>query len=179
MVGNHNVFMAAAAGVRRLSFALSASVYGSPTGYRCTRTTGQTADLTASASEPGEDPLGFTREAEASSRVALRFFNVYGPGQKTSAYHTSVINHLSNRLSGELPIVDGRGEQSMDFVHVHAWARAVVMALSRRVTTWRSTGTGVQTSLAQLARDRDRCGGCRRGATAPPPDVLCDPAGGG
>ncbi len=89
------------------------------------------------------------------SWIALRFFNVYGPGQKTTAYYTSVINHFVNRLQrGEPPVIDGNGEQSMDFIHVHDIAR-----VSR---CWRSraeqdnlpvnVGTGIDTSIADLAR---------------------------
>ena len=64
------------------------------------------------------------------SWIALRYFNVYGEGQKTTAYYTSVINHFVARLqNGEAPVIDGKGEQSMDFIHVHDIARATVLAL--------------------------------------------------
>ncbi|MGX9080332.1 NAD-dependent epimerase/dehydratase family protein, partial [Klebsiella pneumoniae] len=44
-------------------------------------------------------------------------------------YYTSVINHFVNRLRrGEPPVIDGAGEQSMDFIHVRDIARAVVLA---------------------------------------------------
>ncbi len=156
MVGNHNVFAAAAAaGVRRLVFASSASVYGEPDKlpmHEDDRLKPQTPYCIGKRA--GEDLLGFYQREEGLSWVALRFFNVYGPGQKTSAYYTSVINHFVNRLrQGEPPIVDGRGEQSMDFVHVHDVARAVVMALeSEGDNVAVNVGTGVQTSLAQLAQ---------------------------
>jgi UDP-glucose 4-epimerase len=105
MVGNHNVFAAAADhDVRRVVFASSASVYGE--------------------------------------------------GQKTTAYYTSVINHFVNRLQrGEPPIIDGRGEQSMDFIHVHDIARATVMALEAEQDDLPvNVGTGIDTSIATLAR---------------------------
>ena len=35
----------------------------------------------------------------------------HGPGQKTQAYYTSVINHFVKRLrAGEPPVIDGGGE---------------------------------------------------------------------
>jgi UDP-glucose 4-epimerase len=88
------------------------------------------------------------------SWLALRFFNVYGPGQKTTAYYTSVINHFVNRLkAGEPPIIDGKGEQSMDFIHVHDIARSIVLALDcagDNVPV--NIGTGIDTTVAELAR---------------------------
>ena len=86
--------------------------------------------------------------------MALRFFNVYGEGQKTTAYYTSVINHFVNRLkSGQAPVIDGNGEQSMDFIHVHDIARATVMALEAEQDNQAvNVGTGIDTSVAELAR---------------------------
>jgi len=65
-----------------------------------------------------------------------------------------VINHFVNRIrSGEPPVIDGRGEQSMDFVHVHDIARSVMLALeSERDNVPVNIGTGVDTSIAELAR---------------------------
>jgi len=156
MVGNHNVFNAAAEhGVRRLVFASSASVYGDPkklpmheddpldplTPYCISKRT-------------GEDLLGFYQRTKGLSWVALRFFNVYGPGQKTTAYYTSVINHFVNRLrNGQAPVIDGKGEQSMDFIHVVDIARSVVAALnSERDNVPVNIGTGIDTSIATLAK---------------------------
>jgi UDP-glucose 4-epimerase len=84
----------------------------------------------------------------------LRFFNVYGPGQKTEAYYTSVINHFVARLrAGQPPIIDGRGDQSMDFVHVADLARSVVLALeSEQSNLPINIGTGIDTTVATLAK---------------------------
>lgn len=155
MVGNHNVFAAAAAeGVRRLVFASSASVYGEPDKlpmHEDDRLKPQTPYCIGKRA--GEDLLGFYQKQAGLSWIALRFFNVYGPGQKTSAYYTSVINHFVNRLrNGEPPIIDGRGDQTMDFVHVQDVARAVVLALDCEQDCMPiNVATGTQTSLVELA----------------------------
>jgi UDP-glucose 4-epimerase len=156
MVGNHNVFAAAAdEGVRRLVFASSASVYGDPKKLPM-HEDDRLDPLTpyCISKRAGEDLLGYYQRRAGLSWVALRFFNVYGPGQKSSAYYTSVINHFITRLrNGEPPIIDGKGEQSMDFIHVHDVARAVVLALeSERDNVSVNVGTGIDTSVAQLAR---------------------------
>ena len=51
--------------------------------------------------------------------VALRFFNVYGPGQALSNPYTGVAAIFASRLlNGKAPIVFEDGLQSRDFVHV-------------------------------------------------------------
>ena len=156
MVGNHNVFAAAADhGVRRLVFASSASVYGDPQKIPM-HEDDPLHPLTpyCISKRAGEDLLGFYQRRSNLSWIALRFFNVYGEGQKTTAYYTSVINHFVARLqSGQPPVIDGKGEQSMDFIHVHDIARATVLALeSERANLPINVGTGIDTSIATLAR---------------------------
>ncbi len=155
MIGNHNVFAAAADhGVERLVFASSASVYGPPQRlpmHEDDRLDPQTPYCISKRA--GEDLLRFYQRRAGLSWIALRFFNVYGPGQKTTAYYTSVINHFVNRLkNGEPPVIDGKGEQSMDFIHVDDVARAGVLALESE-TDGRAlnVGTGVDTTIARLA----------------------------
>ncbi|HEX5121295.1 MAG TPA: NAD-dependent epimerase/dehydratase family protein [Pseudonocardiaceae bacterium] len=156
MTGNHNVFAAAAdEGVRRLVFASSASVYGEPKRLPM-REDDELRPLTpyCICKRAGEDLLGFYQRRRGLSWLALRFFNVYGPGQRIEAYYTSVISHFVQRLyRGEPPVIDGRGEQSMDFVHVSDLARAVVAALeAERDNVPVNVGTGVDTSIATLAK---------------------------
>ncbi|RLP87479.1 MULTISPECIES: NAD-dependent epimerase/dehydratase family protein [unclassified Micromonospora] len=155
MVGNHNVFAAAADhGVKRLVFASSASVYGDPKKLPM-HEDDRLDPLTpyCISKRAGEDLLGFYQRSKGLNWVALRFFNVYGPGQKPTAYYTSVINHFVKRLkTGQPPVIDGKGEQSMDFIHVHDIARSVVAALeSEQGNVPVNIGTGIDTSVATLA----------------------------
>lgn len=176
MIGNHNVFAAAAAeGVRRVVYASTASVYGDP------EVLPMTEDSKLNPMTPycisklaGEHLLSFYERQKGLSWVALRFFNVYGPGQKTSAYYTSVINHFVNRIrNGEPPIIDGRGEQSMDFIHVTDVARAVVAGLrAPKANVPINIGTGISTSIAQLADILIRAVGADVEPIFNPRDVL-------
>ncbi|HEX4728752.1 MAG TPA: NAD-dependent epimerase/dehydratase family protein [Jatrophihabitans sp.] len=156
MIGNHNVFAAAASeGVRRLVFASSASVYGDPEKLPMHEDdTLHPLTPYCISKRAGEDLLGFYQRSKGLNWIALRFFNVYGPGQKTTAYYTSVINHFVNRLrNGQPPVIDGRGEQSMDFIHVHDIATSVLAALEAETGNLPiNIGTGIDTSVADLAR---------------------------
>jgi UDP-glucose 4-epimerase len=156
MSGNHNVFAAAAdEGVERLVFASTASVYGEPKRLPM-HEDDELNPLTpyCITKRAGEDLLGFYQRQKGLSWNALRFFNVYGPGQKTEAYYTSVINHFVARLrAGQPPVIDGRGDQSMDFVHVADLARSVVAALeSEQANMPINIGTGIDTTVATLAK---------------------------
>lgn len=175
-VGSNNVFAAAADhGVRRVVFASSASVYGEPERLPM-HEDDRLSPLTpyCIAKRAGEDLLGYYQRSRGLSWLALRFFNVYGPGQKTTAYYTSVINHFVHRLrNGEPPVIDGRGEQSMDFIHVHDIARSVVLALDAKADNVAlNVGTGIDTSIAELARILIKAVGSDLEPTFNPRDVL-------
>lgn len=155
LLGTQNVLDAAArSSVRRVIYASSASVYGNPTTMPM-RETDATAPLTpyCIAKLAGEHLLQFYAQRSKMSWLALRFFNVYGPGQPTDAYYTSVVLTFLRRLAaGESPVIDGRGEQSMDFVHVTDVARSVGLALDSSASgEVLNVGTGHQTTVADLA----------------------------
>ncbi|GAB4046352.1 NAD-dependent epimerase/dehydratase family protein [Catellatospora paridis] len=155
LLGTQNVFDSAARNsVHRIVYSSSASVYGNPTSLPM-RETDKPAPITpyCTAKLAGEHLLSFYAERSKLSWLALRFFNVYGPGQPTDAYYTSVVLTFLRRLAaGDAPIIDGRGEQSMDFVHVTDVARSVGMALDSTATgEVLNVGTGTQTTVAQLA----------------------------
>lgn len=155
MVGSHNVFSAAVdQGIERVVYASSASVYGDPKKLPM-HEDDELNPLTpyCIGKRTGEDLLRYYERKAGLSWIALRFFNVYGPGQKTTAYYTSVINHFVNRLRlGEPPVIDGAGEQSMDFIHVKDIARAVVLATeAEKGGAAINVGTGIDTSVARLA----------------------------
>ena len=61
--------------------------------------------------------------------VALRFFNVYGPGAAMHNIHTGVLaNFAKMLLRGEQPTVTEDGKQVRDFIHVNDIADAIVAA---------------------------------------------------
>ena len=154
--GSEHVFSAAAdAGVRRVVFASSASVYGPP------ETLPMREDDTLRPQTPyclgklaGEHLLQYYGRRAGLEWNILRFFNVYGPGQHTDAYYTAVASIFLDRiLRGEPPIVDGSGEQTMDMVHVRDVARALVCAIESPSTgNVCNIGTATQTSVAELAQ---------------------------
>jgi UDP-glucose 4-epimerase len=155
LMGTQNVLAAAAReGVRRFVFASSASVYGNPTALPM-REDDQLSPLTpyCVAKSAGEQMLDYYARRSRMSWAALRFFNVYGPGQPVDAYYTSVIVTFLRRLAAGLPpIIDGKGDQSMDFVHVEDVARAIGVALDSELPNCAlNIGTGRQTSIAELA----------------------------
>jgi dTDP-L-rhamnose 4-epimerase len=64
--------------------------------------------------------------------VALRLFNVYGPGQALSNPYTGVLAIFASRiLNGKPPMIFEDGQQRRDFVHVEDVARAFVLALEK------------------------------------------------
>lgn len=161
LMGTQNVMDAAArAGVRRFIYASSASVYGDPTSLPM-REDDVMHPITpyCVAKLAGEQMLAFYARRTNMSWLALRFFNVYGPGQPTDAYYTSVVNTFLSRIArGEAPVIDGRGEQSVDFVFVADVARAVGLALDSDATGLPvNVGTGQQTSISELADLLVRC----------------------
>jgi dTDP-L-rhamnose 4-epimerase len=71
-------------------------------------------------------------EAYKRQAVALRLFNVFGPGQALSNPYTGVLANFGSRLANdERPIVFEDGQQRRDFVHVRDVALAFRLALDK------------------------------------------------
>src|SRR5262249_26289620 len=69
-------------------------------------------------------------QAYGMEGVALRLWNVYGPGQALSNPYTGVLAIFASRLlNGQSPMIFPDGEQRRDFVHVGDVADAFVLAL--------------------------------------------------
>ena len=86
--------------------------------------------------------------------VALRFFNVYGPGQALSNPYTGVAAIFASRLlNGRPPVIFEDGEQSRDFIHVSDIVRAIMLALESERAAGHAInlGTGRPSTVVQIA----------------------------
>ena len=85
--------------------------------------------------------------------VALRFFNVYGPGQSLNNPYTGVAAIFASQLlNGQAPVIFGDGTQTRDFVHVRDIVRGIGLALDRSCPSDAyNVGTGAATSILELA----------------------------
>jgi len=92
--------------------------------------------------------------------VALRFFNVYGPGQSLSNPYTGVAAIFMSRFKNRRrPVIYEDGLQSRDFVSVHDIVQAIRLALRNRVSGAFNVGTGTATSILSIADRLARCYG--------------------
>lgn len=154
--GTFNVVeAAAAAGVRKLVAASSASVYGLATEFPTEELHHPYANdtLYGVAKTFNEGLLRSYHAMTGLDYVALRYFNVYGPRMDVHGVYTEVLVRWMERIAaGEPPLIFGDGAQTMDFVCVPDIARANVLAAEAPVTdTVLNVASGVETSLRDLA----------------------------
>jgi len=155
--GTFNVLEACVeAKVKRVVAASSASVYGLaetfPTGESHHGYANRT--LYGAMKMFNEGLLRSFNDMYGLRYVALRPFNVYGPRMDTHGAYTEVLIRWMDAIdTGRPPTIFGDGRQTMDFVHVKDVALAsVVAALSEVSDAVFNVGTGVETSLNELAR---------------------------
>ncbi|HEY8580016.1 MAG TPA: SDR family NAD(P)-dependent oxidoreductase, partial [Beijerinckiaceae bacterium] len=94
-------------------------------------------------------------EAYDRTAVALRLFNVFGPGQALSNPYTGVLANFASRIvNGEPPLIFEDGEQRRDFVHVSDVARAFRLALDADGVAGETIniGSGRSYSVSGVAR---------------------------
>lgn len=94
-------------------------------------------------------------EAYGCEAVALRLFNVFGPGQALSNPYTGVLANFASRIiNGQRPLIFEDGEQRRDFVHVRDVAAAFRAALERPDVAGAvvNVGSGRSYSVQQVAR---------------------------
>ncbi|MBX9759261.1 MAG: SDR family NAD(P)-dependent oxidoreductase [Beijerinckiaceae bacterium] len=94
-------------------------------------------------------------EAYRVPAVALRLFNVFGPGQALSNPYTGVLANFASRLlNREPPLIFEDGRQRRDFVHVDDVARAFRLALESQRACGLSIniGSGRSYAISDVAR---------------------------
>lgn len=87
--------------------------------------------------------------------VALRFFNVFGEGQRATGGYVSAVPIFLKQYNAYKPItVTGDGQQTRDFIYVGDICRAIMSAMEQE---WQSdmpiynVGSGVETKVYDLA----------------------------
>jgi UDP-glucose 4-epimerase len=133
VVGTLNVLLAARdEGVRRVVYASSSSLYGASTELPKREDMHPLPIAPYAVSKLAAE--GYCRafhEVYGLETVALRYFNVFGPGQDPQSQYAAVIpNFITAALEGRQPIVHGDGEQSRDFTYVDNAVDANLLAAS-------------------------------------------------
>lgn len=177
VLGFVNVLDAARrAGARRVVYASSAAVYGTPRELPLTE-----ASPTAPISPYGLEKLVDEQYAalfaslHGLSTLGLRYFNVYGPRQDPRSQYAGVISRFADAIAAGSPLtIFGDGGQTRDFVFVADVARVNVAALGSDATGIANVGTGRSVTLLELVAALERAAGRaakRRFAAAVPGDI--------
>ena len=96
--------------------------------------------------------------------VGLRYMNVYGPRQDYHGAYIAVIMKMLDAIDrGESPTIFGDGSEAFDFVAVEDCALANIKAmLADTCDEFYNVGTGVRTSLKEVAEKLIQLTGCNR-----------------
>ncbi len=118
------------AGTRRVVLASSAAVYGTPLRTPCTEDQSPAPTspygVTKLAAEHYLHVLGALNGIET---VALRYFNVFGPGQDPASEYAAVVPRFTAAaLAGHPPTFNGSGAITRDYVYIDDVAAANLVA---------------------------------------------------
>ncbi len=119
------------AGVKRLVYASSSSVYGNPETLPV-RETFPTGPLSPYAVQKlaAENYCRVFYQVYGLETVSLRYFNVFGPGQNPKSVYAAVVpKFITAALEGRKIQVYGDGEQSRDFTYIENVVHANLLAL--------------------------------------------------
>jgi UDP-glucose 4-epimerase len=157
VMGTLNVLEAARAeGVGKLVFAASSAAYGDdPALPKIETMAPRPLSPYASGKLAGEALLSVWGRAYGLATVALRYFNVYGPGQADDSPYSGVIALFAHAvLARRAPTIFGDGEQSRDFVFVGDVVQANLLAMDRALETGvvLNVGTGRRVTINELYR---------------------------
>lgn len=155
VVGTLNVLDAArAAGVQRLVFASSSSVYGEVgTGAKREDQAPAPRSPYAVSKLAGESYCRVYATAFGLHTIALRYFNVFGPRQDPASEYAAVIpRFITAMLAGAAPVVYGDGEQTRDFTYIDNVVAANLLAATVPCEPGGvyNCACGAQSSLNQL-----------------------------
>jgi UDP-glucose 4-epimerase len=143
------------AGVKRLVYSSSASVYGNAVVTPMTEEHPFNNRTTYGATKiANEQMLRAMYEQHKLPYIGMRYMNIYGPRMDYEGTYVSVIMKVLDRIfAGQRPVVFGDGSQIYDFVHVADVARANILGMQAECADENfNIGMGVGTSINQLVQ---------------------------
>ncbi len=152
-LGSINVLESAKkAGVKRVIFSSSASVYGEPERLPISENF-ELNPLSPYASQKAssEKMMKVYAQSYGVDTINLRYFNVFGPKLNPDGAYALVIGKFLKLVSeGKPPIIYGDGEQTRDFVYVDDVVNANILAsrMNRREAFGKSYNIGSGKSLS-------------------------------
>ena len=151
-VGFSNVLcLASTMGIPKVIYASSSSVYGdlSSAIIRKEGVEGNVMSPYALTKKMNEEFAQMWFAKTGVILTGLRFFNVYGPGQRFDSRYSAVIPKF---LTATKDIkINGDGNNRRDFTYVGDAAKAVLKAIAHKSTDVFNIGTGIGTSINELA----------------------------
>ena len=155
ITGTLNVLTAARdTNIKKVIFASSAAIYGDTTEIPIKETTPLNPKTPYAISKiSGEYYCKSFLELYGLETVSLRFFNVFGPGQKLNSTYSAVIPKFINAmLKNERPTIYGDGKQTRDFIFVKDVVNAITKAIIEKNAVGKSINiaTGKNTTLNEL-----------------------------
>jgi nucleoside-diphosphate-sugar epimerase len=153
--GTLNILLTARdAGVKRLIYASSSSVYGD------TPTLPKHEEMPPTPLSPyalqkyiGEQYCRLFFQLYGLETISLRYFNIFGPKQDPNSIYSAVIPRFIDALiKGRSPVIFGDGEQSRDFTYIDNVVQANLLAMSAVRVNGEAINIacGKRTSLNQL-----------------------------
>jgi nucleoside-diphosphate-sugar epimerase len=156
-LGTWNVVEACrAAGVRRIVYSSSASVYGNAVVTPMTEEHPFNNRTTYGATKiANEQMLRAMYDQHTLPYIGMRYMNIYGPRMDYEGTYVSVIMKVLDRIfAGQRPVVFGDGSQVYDFVHVADAARANILGMQADCADeCFNIGMGVGTSINELVNE--------------------------
>ena len=124
-------------GIQRFVFASTCAVYGDLLGTKDESSPVRPLVPYATSKLMAEQWTQLYAKAYTMQKVTLRYFNVYGPRQRTDSQYSGVIARWCAAVQrGEPCIVFGDGSQTRDFISVRDVARANLFAATSDNLTW-------------------------------------------
>jgi len=154
--GTLNVLLAARrTEARRVVYTSSTSVYGNPR-YLPINEDDHLSLLTpyAVSKLAGENYCMAFYESYGLTTTAVRYSNIYGPGQDPDNPYCGVVAKFTEALfEGRPPLIHGDGNQTRDFTYIDDAVQATILAAvsERAPGEVFNVGTGVETRVNDLA----------------------------
>jgi UDP-glucose 4-epimerase len=151
--GTINVLNAARAHDARVVFASTGGALYGETDTIPTPETAPIAPLSpyGQSKFAAEGYLGLFHRLHGVSTISLRLANVYGPRQDPQGEAGVVAIYTGLRINGGTPIAYGDGRQTRDFIYVGDVVDAMIAAGDSTATGSYNVGTGIETSVLELA----------------------------